>query len=145
LFQYFIKRGLALPTSDFFRGLLFHYGIQHDHLNPNSILHITIFVHFFEVFLGIEPHFDLLCYLFHLKPQPTKEKMYKVSGAGIQLQHGMEKKYTPYKFPTSLLGWRERRFYIGNHEPSLPERTAGALKIAGEWTLACQDMSQIED
>jgi hypothetical protein len=27
LFQYFIERGLALPTSDFFRDLLFYYGI----------------------------------------------------------------------------------------------------------------------
>jgi hypothetical protein len=57
----------------------------------------------------------------------------------------MEKKYIPYKFPTILSGWRERWFYIGNHEPSLSERTGGALKIAGEWTLSCQDMSQIED
>jgi hypothetical protein len=57
----------------------------------------------------------------------------------------MEKKYIPYKFPTSLSGWRERWFYIGNYEPSIPERTAGALKIAGEWYLACQDISQIED
>jgi hypothetical protein len=44
LFQYFIERGLALPTSYFFRGLLFYYGIQLHHLNPNSILHISIFV-----------------------------------------------------------------------------------------------------
>jgi hypothetical protein len=35
LFQYFVERGLALPTSDFFHGLLFHYGIQLHHLNPN--------------------------------------------------------------------------------------------------------------
>jgi hypothetical protein len=75
LFQYFVKCGLALSTSDFFRGLLFHYGIQLHHLNPNSILHITIFVHFCEAFLGIEPHFNLFCYLFHLKPQPNKDKM----------------------------------------------------------------------
>jgi hypothetical protein len=27
LFQYFVERGLALPISDFFYGLLFHYGI----------------------------------------------------------------------------------------------------------------------
>jgi hypothetical protein len=30
-------------------------------------------------------------------------------------------------------------------EPSLPKRTARVLRIAGEWTLACPDMSQIED
>jgi hypothetical protein len=57
----------------------------------------------------------------------------------------MEKKYIPYKFPTSLSGWKERWFYIGNHHPSLPERTTGALKIRGEWTMACRDMSQIEE
>jgi hypothetical protein len=81
--------------------------------------------------LGIEPHFDLFCYLFHLKPQPNESSMYKVNGAGLQLRQGMEKKYIPYKFPTSLYGWTERWFYIGNHHPSLPERTAEALRIHG--------------
>jgi hypothetical protein len=66
LLQYFVERGLALPTSDFFGSLLFHYGIQLHHVNPNSILHIAIFVHFCEAFLGVEPHFDLFCHLFHL-------------------------------------------------------------------------------
>jgi hypothetical protein len=68
LFSHFVKQGLALPTSDFLCGLLFHYGIQLHHLNPNPILHIAIFVQFYEVFLRIEPHFALFCYLFHLKP-----------------------------------------------------------------------------
>jgi hypothetical protein len=57
----------------------------------------------------------------------------------------MDKKYIPYKFPTSLSIWRERWFYIGNHKPLLPERTAGALKIHGEWTMPCHDTSQVED
>jgi hypothetical protein len=39
-----------------------------NHLNPNSVLHIAIFVHLCEAFLGIELHFDLFYYLFHLKP-----------------------------------------------------------------------------
>jgi hypothetical protein len=91
LFQDFVEHGLALSTSDFFRGLLFHYGIQLYHLNPNLILHIVIFVHFCEAFLGIEPHFDLFCYLFHLKPQPNKDKMYEVSGPESSCSR-MEKK-----------------------------------------------------
>jgi hypothetical protein len=45
LFQYFVEHRLALPASNFFHGLLFYYGIQLHHLNPNSILHISIFVH----------------------------------------------------------------------------------------------------
>jgi hypothetical protein len=56
LFLHFIERGLALPTSNFFRGLLYFYGIQIHHLNPNSIAHVAIFVYLCEAFLGIEPH-----------------------------------------------------------------------------------------
>jgi hypothetical protein len=85
-FQYFIERGLALLTSYFLHDLLFHYGIQLHHLSPNLILRIAIFVHFCEAFLRIEPHFNLFCYLFHLKQQHNKNKMYEVSGAGIQLR-----------------------------------------------------------
>lgn len=55
----------------FSRGLLHHWGIQVHYLTPNSILHILIFVHLCEAFLGIEPHFDLFQHLFHLKPQPS--------------------------------------------------------------------------
>jgi hypothetical protein len=71
--------------------------------------------------------------------------MYEVGGARLQLRQGMEKKYIPYKFLNSLSGWREWWFYIGNHHPSLPERTAGVLRIHGEWTVAFYDMSQIEE
>jgi hypothetical protein len=56
LFQHFIERGLALPASNFFRGLLYFYGLQLRHLNPNSIAHVDIFVHLCEAFLGIKPH-----------------------------------------------------------------------------------------
>jgi hypothetical protein len=94
-FQHFDERGLALPTSYFYHGLLLHYGVQLHHLNPNSILHIDIFVHFCEAFLGIEPHFDLFCHLFHLRAQPSAHKTEIVGGAGLQLRQGMEKMYIP--------------------------------------------------
>jgi hypothetical protein len=55
-FFHFAERGLALPTCSFFRGLLYYYGLELHHLNPNSICHISIFIHFCEAFLGIEPH-----------------------------------------------------------------------------------------
>ena len=53
IFTHFIERGLALLTSDFFCGLLEFYKLELVHLNPNSILHIAIFVHLCEAFLGI--------------------------------------------------------------------------------------------
>jgi hypothetical protein len=38
----FLIRGLALPISPFFRGLLDFYNLNLTHLNPNSILHVFV-------------------------------------------------------------------------------------------------------
>ena len=59
MFARFAEHGLALPASDFFRGLLDYYKIEHVHLNPNGIFHTSLFVHFCEAFLGIRPHWAL--------------------------------------------------------------------------------------
>jgi hypothetical protein len=56
MFARFAKRGLALPASDFFKGLLGYYGVQYLNLNPNGIFHTDVFVHFCEALLGIKPH-----------------------------------------------------------------------------------------
>jgi hypothetical protein len=56
MFTRFMERGLALPASDFFEGLLDYYGIEYLNLNPNGIFHVSVFVHFCEAFLGIKPH-----------------------------------------------------------------------------------------
>jgi hypothetical protein len=64
----FLLRGLALPISPFFRGLLDFYRLNLTHLNPNSILQTSIFVHLCEAFLGVLPHFGLWKYLYHCRP-----------------------------------------------------------------------------
>jgi hypothetical protein len=48
----FLLRGLALPISPFFCGLLDFYHLNLTHLNPNSILQISIFVHYVRLFLA---------------------------------------------------------------------------------------------
>jgi len=67
-FHPFVLLGFAIPTSDFFRGLLHYWGVQVHHLTPNfhpSHLHLCPSL---EAYLGIGPHFDLFRLLFHLKP-----------------------------------------------------------------------------
>jgi hypothetical protein len=59
MFTRFAERGLSLPASDLFKGLLGYYGIEYLILNPNGIFHTTVFVHFREAFLGIKPHWIL--------------------------------------------------------------------------------------
>jgi hypothetical protein len=56
MFARFVERGLVLPASDFFKGLLKYYGIEYLSLNPNRIFHISVFIHFCEAFMGIKPH-----------------------------------------------------------------------------------------
>ena len=93
-----------MPTNSFFQGLLHWYGIELVHLNPNSILHITTFIHLCEVFLGICPHFNLFRYLFALKPNQRGGKISVVMGADLQLYQGRGKDYLGLQFKTSLKG-----------------------------------------
>jgi hypothetical protein len=55
----------------------------------------------------------------------------------------MEKLYIPYKYPSSLSGWKECWFYIGNHAPSLPESIARVPKITRGWTKQAPELSQV--
>ena len=83
MFARFVERGLALPASDFFKGMLRYYGIEYLNLNPNGIFHTSVFVHFCEAFLGIKPHWILFRKFFRVKPQPSANNPRVVGGAGI--------------------------------------------------------------
>jgi hypothetical protein len=71
MFARFAECGLALPASDFFKGLMGYYGVKYLNLNPNSIFHTAVFVHFCEAFLGIRPHWILFRKFFRVKLQPS--------------------------------------------------------------------------
>jgi hypothetical protein len=84
----FLIRGLALPISHFFRGLLDFYHLNLTHLNPNSILQVSIFVHLCEAFLGILPHFGLWKYLYHYWPGMAGGQHQLVGGASLEMRRG---------------------------------------------------------
>jgi hypothetical protein len=146
-FLHFAERGLALPSFSFFRGLLYYYGLELHHLNPNSICHISIFIYYCEAFLGIEPHWDLFRFLFRLKPQPTSKNLSVVGGAGIQLRQQAGDKYLTYKFPSNLPGWKNHWFYIENHAPHLPTKSNRPPVVRGEWNLEPSggEMDQVKE
>jgi hypothetical protein len=138
---------LALPSCSFFRGLLYYYGLELHHLNPNSIYHISIFIYFCEAFLRIEPHWDLFRFLFRVKPQPTSKKLSVAGGAGIQLRQQAGDKYLSYKFPSNLPRWKNHWFYIENHAPQLLAKSNNPLVVRPEWNLELSrgDMDQVEE
>jgi hypothetical protein len=83
MFLAFLLRGLSFPAHKFLRGLLFVYGVQLHQLTPNSILHIACFVTHCESFLGIEPHWLLWKFLFHLCPSVALSRKPELGGVVI--------------------------------------------------------------
>ena len=64
VFEDYFWRGLGFPFHLFLRDLLEFWRVSLCNLHPNTILHISIFIHFYEAYLRILPHFHLLCHLF---------------------------------------------------------------------------------
>jgi hypothetical protein len=118
MFCSFFHRGFGLLACDFLWGLLQHYQIELVHLNPNSILQITIFVHLCEAFHGIPPNFPLFKNYFFLKYQPNVANQKLIGGVGLQTRPNSGFVDLPMK--NSLWGWHKTLFYCENHEPSLP-------------------------
>ena len=83
MFRDFVERGLAVPVSEFFHALLQFWGIQLHHLTPQSILHLSIFTHLCEAFLGILPHFHLFQHFFFLVPIPDASKPAVIGGCEL--------------------------------------------------------------
>jgi hypothetical protein len=71
MFARFMEHGLALPASEFFKGMLRYYGIKYLNLNPNNIFHISVFVHLCEAFVDIKLHWIVFHKFFLLKLQPS--------------------------------------------------------------------------
>ena len=87
-------------------------------LHPNTILHISIFIHFCEAYLRILPHFNLFRHLFWLKKKVGGSSRV-VGGVYLQLRDGMEGEYITVPLNTSLKGWNIRWFYMKQSHPAI--------------------------
>jgi hypothetical protein len=110
MFLAFLLRGLSLPAHEFLRGLLFVYGVHLHQLTPNLILHIACFITLFESFLGIDPHWVLWKFLYHLRPNVSLTKDPELGGAVVSLCS--ESHYLEFNMAVSVQGWRKKWFYI---------------------------------
>jgi hypothetical protein len=116
----FLICGLALPISPFFRGLLDFYRLNLTHLNPNSILQVSVFVHLCEAFLGILPHFGLWKYLYHCRPGMAGGQHQLVGGASLEMRRRRKTEYLDIPLKDSIKGWRLEWFIVENRRNSLP-------------------------
>jgi hypothetical protein len=133
MFTRFAERGLSLLVSDFFKGLMGYYGIEYLNLNTNGIFHTAVFVHFYEAFLGIKPHWILFRKFFRLKPQPSASNPRVVGGTGIQMQEDAAEQYISYKLIDSNQDWKAKWFYVTNHHLELPKLSGKQPKHRPWW------------
>jgi hypothetical protein len=131
-FARFVERGLAVPASDFFKGLLKYYSIEYLNLNPNFIFHASVFIHFCEAFTGFKPHWILFRKLFHVKPQSSANDPRIVGGSGIQMHADAADQYLSYKLIDSNQDWKAKWFYITNHHPEL-SKPSGKQPMHRAW------------
>ena len=144
MFRDFVERGLTLPVSEFFYRLLQFWGIQLHHLTPQSILHLSIFTHFCEAFLGILPHFHLFQHFFFLVPIPNATNPAVVGGCELVLRPENRGEYLVYDLAGQGAEWKKFWFHVGNFESPLPERTAGAPQVQESWSSRGPGGKQVE-
>jgi hypothetical protein len=141
----FLIRGLALPASPFFRGLLDFYSLNLTHLNPNFVLQIVVFVHLYEAFLGILPHFGLWKYLYHCRPGMAGGQHQLVGGASLELCRGRKVEYLDIPLKESIKVWRLEWFTMENHNKSLSPRSGRQPDVrTPSWTEAHIDSELAE-
>ena len=93
--------GFGVPIHPFLRGLIEYYAITLCNLGLNSILHVSVFIHFYEAYLGILPHFDLFRHFFCLKSYGGSRSRV-VGSAYLQLRDGMVGQYIATRLNTNV-------------------------------------------
>jgi hypothetical protein len=105
----YIVCGFLPPPSEFLLLVLNFYGLSLLHLNPNSIAFLSVFVHLYEAYIGVEPFLDLFRFYYELRWMESN----KVSGCvGFRLRDGMKSRYVPFQCPSSHSKWWNRWFYL---------------------------------
>ena len=113
MFRDFMEHDLTLPVSEFFYRLLQFWEIQLHHLTPQSILHLSIFTHFCEVFLGILPYFHLFRHFFCLIPVPNATNPAVVGGCEFVLRPETQNEYLAYDPSGKGAEWKKLWFMSG--------------------------------
>ena len=103
MFEDHFYHRFGVPIHPFLRGLIEYYAISLCNLGLNSILHVSIFIHFYEAYLGILPYFDLFRHFFCLKSRGGSRSRSRVVGrAYLQLRDGMVGQYIATPLNTNM-------------------------------------------
>jgi hypothetical protein len=110
----FHERGFSVPAGRFIREVLFAYGLQLQHLNPNSIQQMAAFEVMCEGFLGIDAHWHLFQYFFRFTCVREGSRAATIGCANLQIKQGRDDDYISSPLTSSNSGWHRGWFYLRN-------------------------------
>jgi hypothetical protein len=113
-FVAFNERGFSVPAGRFIRGVLFAYGLQLQHLNPNIIQQMASFEAMCEGFLNIGAHWHLFCYFFRFTCPREGSCVATIGCANLRMKQGRGDDYIPAPLTSSNSGSRRGWFYLRN-------------------------------
>jgi hypothetical protein len=147
MFARFVERGLALPVSDFFKGLLKYYGIEYLNFNSNGIFTSPSLFTSAKPSWGSNPTGSCSGNFFRLKPQPSANDPRVVGGAGIQMCEDAADQYLAYKLIDSNQDWKAKWFYVTNYHPELLKPSGKQPKHRAWWNtkLTMQEGIQLPE
>jgi hypothetical protein len=103
-FTAYTLAGLVPPLSSFLT-LLEYYGLQLQHLSPNSIALVAIFIHLCEMYVGVRPSVRLFQRFFMLKAVSTRSLL--IVGHYFQRRTPGHTRYIVPVSPGRWEWWRE--------------------------------------
>jgi hypothetical protein len=127
-FVAFHERGFSVPAGRFIRGVLFEYGPQLQHLNPNSIQQMAVFEAMCEGYLGISAHWHLFRYFFRFACLKEGSRAATIGCANLRMKQGQGDDYIPVSLTSSNSSWHNGWFYLRNDpEFALPAYTENSI------------------
>jgi hypothetical protein len=115
VFEDFYRHGFGNPCHPFLRKLCDYYRISICNLHPNSVPLVSIFITLCELFLGIQPHFNLWKHFFYLKKKVGVGGSKVARGAYLNLHDVMKAEYLNVPLSSSMRDW-----YNKSKSPSSP-------------------------
>ena len=95
-------RVLGFSLHPFVCGLMYYYGL--DHLAPNFVLNISVFIYVCEAFLRIRPHFGLWLQIFCVKPKIMSGQQAECRGAMVGKMPNVT--WLDSSFAETVKGWQ---------------------------------------
>jgi hypothetical protein len=127
-FMAFYERSFSVPAGRFICGLLFAYGLQLQHLNPNNIQQMAAFKAMCEGYLDIGAHWNLFQYLSRFICLRDGSRAATIGCANLRTKQGRGDDYIPGMLTSSNCGWHKGWFYLWNDpECELPSYTGCSI------------------